>query len=185
MTMHGPLRARLAEQYAIETSGVAVGTDPTPRPQALMHSYLQFLTLRRIPAFVHDDGHAQPIDWQRERIGSMLLRWADYTPSPYTSDRPHRGQLWPWKGDIVVFDGGALNTPGTLGVYFNHEGHGQDAIWSVFTQGPDPAGIVHLPVSQLLPVGWWQLKDSRLARREERNETTTMPTITELEGSGW
>lgn len=160
MTAYGPLRARLAEEYMRSTGGMVVDPEGTYSPQSppLIQSYLQFLTQRRIPRII---GNA--IDWDREAVGSQMERWADYTPSPYASSRPHRGQLWPWKGDIVVLDGGLTNPNGTLGIYLEHHGHGPDAVWTIFTQGPDPAASIEMPVRSMAPLGWWRVKDARIA----------------------
>lgn len=178
MTQYGPLRAQLAEQYVREHRGMVVDPFRTFAPQSppLMHSYLQFLTRRRLPMMKDPGSEAVPnaIDWEGEKVGPQLMRWAEYTPGPYVpvgEEHKHRGIVWPWKGDVVVFAGGPGNPYGTLGVYLSHEGEGLDAVWEVFTQGPGPAQTIHLPVSAMVPVGWWRVTDERLAARDKTATT--------------
>lgn len=174
MTRYGPLRAKLADQYVQDNTGMMVRPNTTgAHPGPLMHSYLQFLTGRRISAFMDPNrpGEASPLDWEGEHVGAQLMRWADYTPGPYVpvgQARAHRGTLWPWMGDIVVFAAGNTSQPdGGLGIYLDHEGTDLDATWHVFTQGPGPATTQRYHVQALIPVGWWRVKDEWLEKRSQ------------------
>lgn len=179
MTSLGPLRAQLLDQYVAQVKGEVI--DPngpnSPSPCALAQDYVQYLLGHPIEP-IPGDAHM----WAGKTAGRILANipgehravpptdtdpFAVYVPSPLINRRPHRGLLWPWKGDLMVFDRNPHqgNPWGTLGIYLNHD---DPEHWTVFTQGFGAPGTVTIDASYLRPLGWWRVTDHRLRARNRQ-----------------
>lgn len=183
MTHLGPLRSQLLDQYIAKVKGEVI--DPngpnSPAAPALAQDYMQFLLGHPIEPIL-GDAHM----WASKNAGRILANipgehrttpptdtepFAEYTPSPLINKRAHRGLLWPWKGDLIVFDRNPHqgNPWGTLGAYLSHEN--EPPHWTVFTQGFGPPSLITIDATYLRPLGWWRVTDNRLLARTRQKVT--------------
>ena len=175
MTTLGPLRAQLLSDYMNRTRDTIVGGGDVAIPTLLAVDYIGFLTGEPNP-----DIPGKPVDWDRRTVARTLTGAAgrhaaphtaeppiaEYTPSPFVGTKHrHRGQLWPWRGDIIVFGGTATNPSGTLGIYYDHDHPG--TMWDVWTQSFGPAALWRIDATDMTPLGWWRVTDDRLRARKE------------------